>query len=105
MGAMMKYMNDPAFLAKVGEKLGDVPVAAQPPPAQQQAPPEINTLIDAARSGHTSLQLCDLLHCSAYPAGSCLHLNRKLSAWPHRHALCSIGMRWKMPAGMGIWRQ
>ncbi len=48
MGAMMKYMNDATFLAKVGEKLGDVPMSAQPS-QQQQAAPEINTLIDAAR--------------------------------------------------------
>ena len=53
MAAMMKYMNDPAFLSKIGEKLGDVPTAAPqaapaPAPAQE---PEIRTILDAARYG------------------------------------------------------
>ncbi|KAL4451917.1 hypothetical protein ABPG75_007579 [Micractinium tetrahymenae] len=54
-GAMMKYMNDPRFLAKIGEKMGDVdpsllggaPAAAAPPPP----PPEVNTILDAAKYG------------------------------------------------------
>lgn len=55
MAAMMRFMNDEKFLSKIGEKLGDVPMAAAsaPPPttAQQAAPPEINTILDAARYG------------------------------------------------------
>jgi len=53
MAAMMKYMNDQTFLTKIGEKLGDVPMAASAPPttAQQAAPPEINNILDAARYG------------------------------------------------------
>lgn len=52
MAAMMKYMNDPAFLSKIGEKLGDVPAPQAPPqtpPPSQE--PEINTILDAARYG------------------------------------------------------
>lgn len=62
--AYMKMMNDPTFLAKVGAKLGDLPLQAmaQAPPQQPGAaaaaamappppPPEINDLIDAAKYG------------------------------------------------------
>lgn len=55
-GAMMKYMNDPKVLAKIGERIGDIqpaPGAAVPSssgaPAQQM--PEITNLIEAARYG------------------------------------------------------
>ncbi|EFJ49193.1 hypothetical protein VOLCADRAFT_120788 [Volvox carteri f. nagariensis] len=58
MQALMKYYNDPAFLSKLGSKIGDVgqsadaasPVApaAVPPPAPA---PEINNIRDAARWG------------------------------------------------------
>ena len=57
MAAMMKYMNDPVFLTKIGEKLGDLPIdqaaaPAAPPPAATAAPaPEINSILDAARYG------------------------------------------------------
>ena len=51
MGAMMKYMNDPQFLAKIGEKMGDIPEAAAPEPQAALQPPEINTILDAARYG------------------------------------------------------
>lgn len=54
MAAMMKYMNDPTFLAKIGEKLGDVPMTGEQqeqPAAAAAAPPEINTILDAARYG------------------------------------------------------
>jgi hypothetical protein len=58
MAAMMKYMNDPVFLTKIGEKLGDLPIdqaaapAAPPPAAAPAAPaPEINSILDAARYG------------------------------------------------------
>ena len=55
MAAMMKYMNDPTFLAKIGEKLGDVPTTGgqqeQPAAAAAAAPPEITTILDAARYG------------------------------------------------------
>lgn len=49
--AMMKYMNDPIWLAKVGEKLGDVEfplgaAAAAPTPKS----PEITNLVEAAKS-------------------------------------------------------
>ena len=56
MPALMKYMNDPKWLAKVGEKLGDIPQAqAQSPditrqtPPPPNTPPEINTILDAAK--------------------------------------------------------
>ena len=55
MAAMMKFMNDPAWLSKVGEKLGDVQVppggAAVVPPAGPDTPsaPEINNIMDAAK--------------------------------------------------------
>lgn len=42
------------FLTKIGEKLGDAPTtAASAPPttAQQATPPEINSILDAARFG------------------------------------------------------
>eukprot|EP00889_Picochlorum_renovo_P002154 jgi/Picre1/29184/NNA_004577.t1 len=54
MAAMMKYMNDPTFLAKIGEKLGDVPMTGEQqeqPAAAAAAPPEINTILDAAQYG------------------------------------------------------
>lgn len=60
MDAMMKYMNDPKWLAKVGEKLGDptamaaaqgaaAPATAapsRPPPAPQ----DITNILEAAKS-------------------------------------------------------
>ena len=54
MGAMMKFMNDPAFLAKIGEKMGDVLPTGQPkaPPAQgRPAPPPggVTNILDAVR--------------------------------------------------------
>uniref|UniRef100_A0A383W1I4 STI1/HOP DP domain-containing protein n=1 Tax=Tetradesmus obliquus TaxID=3088 RepID=A0A383W1I4_TETOB len=62
MGALMKYMNDPRVLAKLGSKLGDVPVpapgaaaasaaAAAPPSAAAAAGVEIDNLFDAAKYG------------------------------------------------------
>ncbi|PNW70016.1 hypothetical protein CHLRE_17g702200v5 [Chlamydomonas reinhardtii] len=63
MQALMKYYNDPEFLAKLGDKLGDVapavgaPAAAvRPPPAAAAAAapteaPEINNIRDAAKYG------------------------------------------------------
>ncbi|KXZ50900.1 hypothetical protein GPECTOR_14g148 [Gonium pectorale] len=60
MQALMKYYNDPNFLAKLGEKLGDVApgagAAAAPPPAAAMpgaAPQEveINNIRDAAKYG------------------------------------------------------
>lgn len=58
--ALMRYYNNPDFLAKLGEKLGDVAAppaaaagagaaaaAAGAMPAQQM--PEINDLLDAAK--------------------------------------------------------
>lgn len=63
MAAMMKYWNDPATLAKLGEKMGDMQsllaqsapsaaAAGQVPGGRPQSPapgPEINSLIDAAK--------------------------------------------------------
>ena len=58
MQAMMKYWNDPKVLAKIGERMGDIPTgapaqgaaAAAAPTAAAQAPaPEINNLLDAAK--------------------------------------------------------
>ncbi len=55
MQAMMKYMNDPKWLAKVGEKLGDVNMsngpgaAAAPPPQPAATAPSITNLVEAAR--------------------------------------------------------
>ena len=51
MGAMMKYWNDPKVLAKIGEKMGQVPqaAAAQSPAAPTASAPEVTSLLDAAR--------------------------------------------------------
>ena len=57
--AMMKYYNDPKFLAKLGSKISDVvptPSAAAAAAAAGAGPaaaamPEINTLLDAAKYG------------------------------------------------------
>lgn len=58
MSALMKYWNDPAMLAKIGERLGDVnPAAAAAGPATAPVgqpaasanTPEINNLLDAAK--------------------------------------------------------
>ncbi|KAJ9514669.1 hypothetical protein QJQ45_028451, partial [Haematococcus lacustris] len=58
--ALMKYYNDPAFLAKLSSKLGDVSAlaaAAAPSAAAAAAapvgPPEVNDLFDAAKYGDT----------------------------------------------------
>jgi len=54
MAGMMKAMNDPTFLAKIGEKMGDVApnMAGAPiPAAPQPTPPEVNSILDAARYG------------------------------------------------------
>ncbi|KAJ9514119.1 hypothetical protein QJQ45_002227 [Haematococcus lacustris] len=59
MQALMKYYNDPAFLAKLSSKLGDVSglaAAAAPSAAAAAAPvgpPEVKDLIDAAKYGDT----------------------------------------------------
>lgn len=52
----MKYYNDPAFLAKIGEKIGDVASSGSPasPAASAATPevapePEINNIRDAAK--------------------------------------------------------
>ncbi len=47
--AMMKYYNDPNFLAKLSAKVGDaLPSVASPQMAPPQ-PPEVKDLLDAAR--------------------------------------------------------
>eukprot|EP00879_Flechtneria_rotunda_P004810 GHRR01005082.1.p1 GENE.GHRR01005082.1~~GHRR01005082.1.p1 ORF type:complete len:272 (+),score=126.73 GHRR01005082.1:114-929(+) len=60
MGALMKYMNDPKVLAKLGEKLGDVPPPSAAPaavaPERAAAAgaadvPDIDNLVDAAKYG------------------------------------------------------
>ncbi|KAJ9514411.1 hypothetical protein QJQ45_012369 [Haematococcus lacustris] len=57
--ALMKYYNDPAFLAKLSSKLGDVSglaAAAAPSAAAAAAPvgpPEVKDLFDAAKYGDT----------------------------------------------------
>ncbi len=63
MQALMKYYNDPEFLKRLGEKLGDVAPgggaagAAAPGPAAAAmgagapAAPEITNLLEAARWG------------------------------------------------------
>jgi hypothetical protein len=54
MGAFQKYYNDPKVLAKIGSRIQDVvPAQSAAPQAapEDQAPPEINTLIDAAKYG------------------------------------------------------
>lgn len=67
MGALMKYMNDPKVLEKIGERLGDVQVQVPPPGAAAAAAgaaaaasagrpaaadvPDIDNLIDAAKYG------------------------------------------------------
>lgn len=70
MPALMKYMNDPEWLAKVGSKMGDVaemlaaggggaggaaaaagPAAAASPAAAATAIPTVNNLFDAAKAG------------------------------------------------------
>lgn len=51
----MKYMNDPTFLAKIGEKMGDVPGMAPggaggaAAAAEEQPEPEVNNILDAVR--------------------------------------------------------
>lgn len=65
MPALMKYMNDPEWLAKVGNKMGDVAemmaagggaagaaaAAAGAPAAAPAAIPTVNNLFDAAKAG------------------------------------------------------
>ena len=53
MPALMKYMNDPTVLSKLGKKLEGVQMNQGPPP---NAEPVINDLFDAAR--HASLNRC-----------------------------------------------
>ena len=55
-------MAQQVFLSKVGEKLGDVESVVAPPPtaasaasAAPQAPPEINSILDAAKCGASPL--------------------------------------------------
>ena len=54
-GSHLRYaLVSQTFLPKIGEKLGDVSTTSDPAPAttaQQAAPPEINTILDAARYG------------------------------------------------------
>ena len=81
MGALMKYWNDPMWLSKVGGKLGDVTAAtaqaqgaavpAQAPRAAgPTAPPEVNTLFDAAKCGLLAPDvLCEAVHGAACGPG------------------------------------
>lgn len=48
MPALMKYMNDPEWLKKFGQKMGDIG-QGPPPQAAPAAAPEINNLLDAAK--------------------------------------------------------
>ncbi len=70
MGAMMKFMNDPTFLSKIGEKLADldlpgmansapVPVnqAAAAASAAPAAPVVVNNILDAAKYG--DIEACE----------------------------------------------
>jgi hypothetical protein len=69
MAAMMKWMNDPTFLSKIGEKLSDLDLpgmadaAAPPVPVNQAAaaasapPPVVNNILDAAKYG--DLEACE----------------------------------------------
>ncbi|KAK3233547.1 hypothetical protein CYMTET_45538 [Cymbomonas tetramitiformis] len=50
-GAVMKFWNDPEMLKKIGEKLGPMAAQADPNAQAAQQPPEIETLLDAARYG------------------------------------------------------
>ena len=73
MGALMKYWNDPTWLSKVGGKLGDVTAAtaaaqgaaapAQAPRIGPAAPPEVNTLFDAAKCAPWLLECWASLIC------------------------------------------
>lgn len=64
MQAMMKYWNDPKVLAKIGERMGDIPTsapaqgaatsAAAPAAAAQAPAPEINNLLDAAKCAYSA---------------------------------------------------
>lgn len=53
MQALMKYYNDPKWLAKLGSKLDGVapeqPQGARPRPPPQAPPDEITNLLDAAK--------------------------------------------------------
>lgn len=52
MAAMMKYMNDPTFLSKIGERLGDAIPGAASPAVDNAAPlAEITNILDAAKYG------------------------------------------------------
>ena len=65
MQALMKYWNDPATLAKLGERLGDVEAAPAPGIASAAPPaPEINTLLDAAKCAPLRLTLRVGSHCA-----------------------------------------
>jgi hypothetical protein len=65
MGALMKYMNDPQALQKLGSRMGDVNIAesaaATPTPPVM---PEVNDLLDAARwVAHQQLALPTCMCC------------------------------------------
>jgi soluble cytochrome b562 len=49
MGALLKYMNDPNMLRKLGSRMGDVAPAASAAPVAGAAPAEVSDLFDAAR--------------------------------------------------------
>ncbi|PSC70745.1 translocase of chloroplast chloroplastic [Micractinium conductrix] len=55
MAAMMKYMNDPNFLSKIGSKMGDIDpsmlAGGAPAAAAPAAPPAVNSILDAAKYG------------------------------------------------------
>lgn len=67
MGAMMKYWNDPQMLAKLGQKIGDVPQA----PPQAPAEPEVNDLLDAARCAYALTPCAVYLHHQLTHSWSC----------------------------------
>ena len=66
MAAMMKYYNDPQWIAKLGRKMGDVNIAEDAAAAATPAaPPAPEDLIDAAR--WRCFHLAALLACSLSP--------------------------------------
>ena len=80
MQAMMKYWNDPKVLAKIGERMGDIPTsapaegaaAAAAPAAAAHAPaPEINDLRDAAKCACSTPGI--LLRHRVQPVARCMN--------------------------------
>jgi Ankyrin repeats (3 copies) len=100
-GALMKYMNDPDALRKLGSRMGDissVAPAAAAAAAGQAAPtaePQVNDLLDAARCARAMHAAEVSGACCGLAADVLLHLT-----WTRTATMPQLALQWVRSASM-----